>query len=222
MELFRRYRFLMLICSLGALAAFAEPPGDKQVGEISALRQSSNATLKMEEASAELQAAFALAERYPNDEETMRIIAMDAKNRGDYAKAKEFFEKAIATGVKTSEDIFYHYAVTLIAMKAPEEEVRQAIKNWNFHSPFSQLLDPYTQIGLDYFNRQSYQTALEYFKKAAEWDITKGEVNQYYFAKTLIQLESSQAEIDKAVEIWKTNFPKSKQPDPREVDSNTN
>ncbi len=51
------------------------------------------------------------------------MIAISFAKKGESAEARKYFEQALASGVKTNEDNFYLYAVTLVAMNAPEAEI---------------------------------------------------------------------------------------------------
>jgi hypothetical protein len=60
----------------------------------------------------------------------------------DLPQARALLEQAIATGLKTEEDLFYRYAQVLVEQDAPEDEVAAAVALWKRHYPFSDLPDP--------------------------------------------------------------------------------
>lgn len=126
MDRLKRYRFLLIVCVLAAFAALWEPGDDEDAA--------STETKKS--------AAATLAELYPEGEELPRAAAMDRVKQGDLVNAKKYFEQALSKGVKTNEDNFYLYAVTLVYLNAPQEEIDRAVENWRFHFPFSNRPDP--------------------------------------------------------------------------------
>lgn len=59
-------------------------------------------------------------------------------------KAREHFERALATGVKTDEQLLYYYAQTLVMLKEDPAKVNEAVRNWRVNFPRSTYPDPRT------------------------------------------------------------------------------
>jgi len=130
------------------LAAFFEPPRNEdpdfpnpseEVGELLDPYQSPELEndFKSKQRTAEV-----LGHLYPEGDEVLRMIAISAAKRGDLKTAREYFEQALATGVKTDEDNFYLYIQVLVEMGAPQSEIDAAVKKWRYNFPFSNRPDP--------------------------------------------------------------------------------
>lgn len=84
-----------------------------------------------------------LLELYPDSPEADYIRGMQARYlRLDLHEAREHFERAIATGVKSHPRLLYDYAATLHLMQAPAEEVAAAKARWLENDPASGLPSP--------------------------------------------------------------------------------
>ena len=89
------------------------------------------------------QATTLVSELYPDSAEThfrRGLIAMSV--RQDDAQALRSFERALATGIKTNEDLLYNYALILILMKKDSKIVNAAITDWRLNFPNSYQPDP--------------------------------------------------------------------------------
>ena len=136
MDILRRYRFLLVILGLVAVAALWEPPSrDEETGAPSSA-----------EFEAKRRAADVLGQLYPDGDEVYYTIAVTQIKKGDFQGARENLERALETGVKTNEDNFYYYAAVLVAFDAPQEEIDAAVQQWRFHFPFSSRPVPTTLI----------------------------------------------------------------------------
>jgi hypothetical protein len=60
----------------------------------------------------------------------------------DRRTEREWYELALSTRPKMSEDVYYHYVRVLIASKAPREEVDAAAEYWRKLFPLSRRPDP--------------------------------------------------------------------------------
>ena len=122
MKWFRRYRLLMVVFLLAGLRAGWEVV----VGE-----QSSTEALTL------------VSELYPESAEAhyqRGLAALTA--RRDYAEARRAFEQALATGIKTNEELLYEYAMVLALMEEDANLVNAAIANWRENFPNSTRVDP--------------------------------------------------------------------------------
>ncbi len=61
----------------------------------------------------------------------------------DYPQALAHFRQALASGVKTNEDLLWYNAITLLRLKADEAEIDAAVANWRLNFPHSGKQDPY-------------------------------------------------------------------------------
>lgn len=64
-------------------------------------------------------------------------------NQQKYTEALAHFRKAVATGVKTNEDLLWYYAMTLLYVDGDEAEIDQAIGNWRRNFPHSEDFHTY-------------------------------------------------------------------------------
>ena len=79
---------------------------------------------------------------YPGRPEMLFEQGLRAKKSGDDRQARDFFERAIATGFKTSENLYYEYALCLIRLQASQQEIDAATERWKTLFPLTQLGDP--------------------------------------------------------------------------------
>ncbi len=57
-------------------------------------------------------------------------------------EARRLFEKALATGARSNEELLFHYATFLFESGASEQDVAAAFAEWKRHHPFSPRRDP--------------------------------------------------------------------------------
>lgn len=74
---------------------------------------------------------------YPDRGESLFYQGLDALVERDYPRARDLFERAMATGLKTEEDLYYRYAEVLMLLDAPQSEIDAAVASWKYHFPFS-------------------------------------------------------------------------------------
>jgi hypothetical protein len=60
----------------------------------------------------------------------------------DLATVREYFERALACGNKTDENLYYHYVEVLMRQAAPQDEIDAAAEQWRRLFPFSDRRDP--------------------------------------------------------------------------------
>ena len=136
-EWLRRYRFLMLVYGLALLAGFCEfrdrrndRPPDEPAETMARLYPESSDIQYILARGFEKQGAEALRDgRIP-------------ESRAAFAEARRRFERALGTGVKTEEKLFYHYALTLVFLDADPDEIAQSVAAWRYNFPDSQRPDP--------------------------------------------------------------------------------
>lgn len=124
MSLFRRYRFLLVIFVLAGMRAVWEAEGlrDDQIAETT---------------------SSLVIEIYPDSAEAHYQRGMIARFvRRDDPEARRHFEQALATGIKTNEDLLYEYAVVLAVINESPKTVDAAIANWRRNYPQSKRPDP--------------------------------------------------------------------------------
>ncbi len=149
MSVLRRYRFLLVVVGIAGLIAIWEPPRPADFGQED-YRQDLEQKRKV---------IKILSSRYPKGQEVQAFLGMDAAKQQDFVQARKYFEEALASGVKTDENNFYLYALTLVAMDAPQEEIDQAVTNWKYNYPFSNRRDPSDKQALkEYLRSQAAQT----------------------------------------------------------------
>jgi len=144
MGIWRRYRFLIVICVLVAFISLWEPPG-----------QYENPEDAMQSYFEKKKTVEVLSDIYREGDEVFRMAAITQAKQGNLAEARKLFERALATGIKTNEDNFYLYAVTLVAMDAPQEDIDKAVADWKFNFPFSNRRDPRDEQAVKEFLQSS-------------------------------------------------------------------
>jgi hypothetical protein len=122
---FGNFRFLLLVMGLATCAMLLEVTDDSRLEE------------------RELPHPYIMSRLYPERGESLLYRGIHAAYvERDLPQARTLFEQAIATGLKTEEDLFYRYAQVLVELDAPEEDVAAAVALWKRHYPFSDLPDP--------------------------------------------------------------------------------
>jgi len=127
-ELLRRYRFLMLIYGAAFLAGLYEFLDNRPPEE----------------------PADVMLELYPDSSEIQYKLARYFQSQGDLRKARIHFENALETRVKTDENLFWHYALTLVLLKADPAEIDKAVAAWRYNFPDSKRPDPREPEALHY------------------------------------------------------------------------
>jgi hypothetical protein len=123
--LLRRYRLLLTVLIVTAVSL---------VVELSARKSS-----KPKDNSA---LPIVMLNLYPESAETFYTVGMQHIISGDHQKARYYFEKGIATGDRTNEDLLYAYALLLTRLPGTTQEIDDAIALWKFHFPTSRRTDP--------------------------------------------------------------------------------
>ncbi len=134
---FRRYRFLLLIYGFALFAGWLEyrdrrtsrPPD--QPGEVLA---------ELYPHSSEIQ--YILARGFEKQGAEQKLRGQNAESHASFEEARKHFENALATGVKTEEKLFYHYALTLVFLQADSTEIDRAITKWRYNFPDTKEIDP--------------------------------------------------------------------------------
>lgn len=70
-----------------------------------------------------------------------RLSELMARTRERLAPAVEHYERALASGLKSEENLQYNYALSLIQMRADPEKIDRAIADWRRNFPNSQYRD---------------------------------------------------------------------------------
>lgn len=123
--LLRRYRLLLIVLLMAAVSL---------VVELSA-RESSKA-------SDNSALPIVMLNLYPESADTFYLVGMQHVIAGNHRKARYFFEKGLATGDRTNEDLLYAYALLLTRMPGTTQEIDSAVELWKFHFPTSRRKDP--------------------------------------------------------------------------------
>lgn len=124
------FRFLMLVMGLATCAMLLEITDDSPLEE------------------RELPHPYIMSRLYPERGESLLYRGIHAAYvERNLPQARALFEQAMATGVKTEEDLYYRYAQVLMELEAPAEEVAAAVALWKRHYPFSDLPDPRDAAG---------------------------------------------------------------------------
>ncbi|MGE3314379.1 MAG: hypothetical protein AB7O26_04625 [Planctomycetaceae bacterium] len=120
MDWLLRYRFLILIYATATLAGLWEffHPGPPQ------------------------EPAEVMLDLYPESSEIQYKIGRYFEGQNELSRARHHFEKALATRVKTDENLFWHYAYVLVQLEADPKEIDAAIAKWRYNFPESERPDP--------------------------------------------------------------------------------
>ncbi|HUG93954.1 MAG TPA: hypothetical protein VML55_24200 [Planctomycetaceae bacterium] len=119
------FRFLIIVMSLGAFLMALE------------------VTDSTPEAEKEVLYPYLMMQLYPERGESLLYRGVHAfAVEKNLAEARRLFEQAIATGLKTEEDLFYRYAEVLVQLEASEAEIESAVGLWRQHFPYSRRPDP--------------------------------------------------------------------------------
>lgn len=70
-----------------------------------------------------------------------RLAELLARTRERLAPAVEHYERALAAGLKSEENLQYNYALSLIQMRADPEKIDRAIADWRRNFPNSEYRD---------------------------------------------------------------------------------
>jgi WD domain, G-beta repeat len=80
---------------------------------------------------------------FPDSPESDYIRGMNAKYlRYDLAEARRYFERALSSGIKSHQELFYDYAVVLFLMEGNSAKTDAAVAAWRKNAPDSTRLDP--------------------------------------------------------------------------------
>lgn len=119
------FRFLMVVMGLATCAMLLEITDDSPLEE------------------RELAHPYIMSRLYPERGESLLYRGIHAAYvERDLPQARALLEQAMATGLKTEEDLFYRYAQVLVEQDAPQEDIARAVALWRRHYPFSDLPDP--------------------------------------------------------------------------------
>ncbi|MES2793491.1 MAG: hypothetical protein V4719_28015 [Planctomycetota bacterium] len=115
-----RYRLLLVILSLATVAALWELTDPNP--------QTSRKSQVL---------PYVMLDLYPDSPQILYQLGIQQVLQGDLPAARRQFERALAAGETTNEDLLYYYAVTLVRAGASPAEVKQAVARWQFHFPHS-------------------------------------------------------------------------------------
>jgi hypothetical protein len=122
-ERLRRYRFLIVVYALATSVGLWEysrrdaPPPNGPTAELIDLE---------------------VYPTSPNAEYTKGVLRMGA---GELEQARKHFERALATGVKTNENLFRFYTNVLIELKEDPQTIDDAFAMWRWNFPHSEARD---------------------------------------------------------------------------------
>ena len=122
----RHYRVLVVLAVLGICAA---------------LREYGQPTSAV--ADAQTRAAGILVTLYPEHPKHLYYRGLSALNAGDRVNARKLFESAVEGRLYSNEGLLHNYAVVLVELDAPRDEIERAIALWKKHFPHSQNPDPW-------------------------------------------------------------------------------
>jgi tetratricopeptide (TPR) repeat protein len=163
---------------------------------------------------------------YPRRRSPAYYQGFEAFHRRDYAKAREYFEQALAADDK-DENLLYEYAETLVRLEESPEVVNRAVAAWRWNFPFSQFPDPRDEQpglvdspeymkGVDALLHLDLETARRYFERDLAAG-TRSEQLLYNYALTLLLMNEDPTKIERVIRQWKRDYPFSTQPDPRQA-----
>jgi outer membrane protein assembly factor BamD (BamD/ComL family) len=93
-------------------------------------------------ARAQARATDILLALYPDLPKHLYFRGLSSLNAGDRITARRLFEAALAQHFYTNEGLLHNYAVVLVELDAPREEIDRAIALWKKHFPHSKNPDP--------------------------------------------------------------------------------
>ena len=79
---------------------------------------------------------------YPDLPKHLYFRGLSSLNAGDRITARRLFEAALAQHFYTNEGLLHNYAVVLVELDAPREQIDHAIALWRKHFPHSKNPDP--------------------------------------------------------------------------------
>ncbi len=93
-------------------------------------------------AGAQARATDILMTIYPELPKHLYYRGLSSLNAGDPVNARRLFESALEGRLYSNEGLLHNYALVLIELGAPQEEIEQAIALWKKHFPHSRNPDP--------------------------------------------------------------------------------
>ncbi len=139
----RRYRLLMIVAGLTSFSLWWDFSHlNVQGPQLVAGGPRNIDPYVINEAVKKKQIGETLAALYPNRPETLIQQGLLAERMNSDDLAREYFERAIATGDKSSEELYYEYVAVLIRLKAPKAEIDAAAEKWRRLFPLSKIPDP--------------------------------------------------------------------------------
>jgi tetratricopeptide (TPR) repeat protein len=161
--------------------------------------------------------------RFPDDVATHYALGSAAMADQRFEDARPHFERALAYGNK-DEDLFYAYAVTMAYLEEGSAATQKAIDEWKRNYPFSTRADPRQVIakvdtpeyliGEECMINGQFKEAREHFER----DLAAGSKTEallYNYVLTLLMLKEDAAQVNKAVEAWKSAHPHSTRRNPQ-------
>lgn len=146
------YRVLLFVFAIAGVAGLIEysnatnKSADRDGGPQSAERRIGDA-----DAMLAIYPARAETEFYRGSKEEAILLQQDRKEavseaflierRRRLAEVAEHYERALAGGIKSNEDLHYDYALTLMRLDAPPEKIKKAITRWRETFPNSRKPD---------------------------------------------------------------------------------
>lgn len=138
MERLRQYRFLAIVCGLAILAGAWEFVKNRDKSSTESPMKSG--APQVPDVPPDHKVFGEVFPQTPNAEFDRGMELYAAK---DYPRALAHFRTALATGVKTHEDLLWYNVLTLLRLKADEAEIDAAVANWRLNFPHSDKQDPY-------------------------------------------------------------------------------
>jgi len=143
----RKYRFLVIAYGLAAVAAIWEIGGDIHNDD-----DAPTPELLREARQYTMDYSKVLKNLYPESHRANYYRGVTAlyDNPPRLEEAFEHFQTAIDTGIKSDEQLSYHYAVTLVLLDKDSEAIEEAVHQWRWNFPRSTSPDPrtYKNMGL--------------------------------------------------------------------------
>ncbi|MEX2286011.1 MAG: hypothetical protein WD648_02910 [Planctomycetaceae bacterium] len=138
MERLQQYRFLAIVCGLAILAGAWEFIKSRE--HSSTVNPVKTGAPQVPDVPPDRKVFGEVFPQTPNAEFDRGMELYAAK---DYPQAMAHFRKALATGVKTHEDLLWYNVLTLLRLKADEAEIDAAVDNWRHNFPHSGKQDPF-------------------------------------------------------------------------------
>ena len=185
----RPFRWLALICVLGIAIGIAEINRPIVDIERDPERNYPRAMAELYPGSAQVEflAGLQATPRALNEAQTKelqehpeQLEAYLAEHRRQLEKARGHFERALSGGLKSSQDLRYQYALTLMKLDADRETIEREIAAWRRDFPHSNYEDLQTQWASIQTALRKQEQFLRQLSEQRELDQRRRQLEQLY------------------------------------------